>query len=306
MPCLGEAWNTGLIPGTPGYINEERRVQGRLEALLHVVDYYCKVHDLELPVAPSHSDWLDIKALPDKDKRLIGDIYHHLLCDHINTAEIYDIAALVYTSEERYGYVRKVVQTCFQLSRSAGLFEMSTVDRKIDPKTCMNALQHIVEKTFGLAKAGEWRAVLSIWADSPVVANRCSRYSKPTSKWTFLHQAAYYGDMEACRALIARGAFVDALTRDNRTPADVAEKKGERETEKLLRSASLGSDSAWVPSADPDVLPSSGCWKERVEAVAPVDLFAAYDGRIVRISKGSAYYMDSFQRILVDAREALI
>ena len=163
----------------------------------------------------------------------------------------------------------------------------------------MNDLQHIIEEAYELAKAGRWKLLLNLWADSPVLANRCSRYANAGSKWTFLHQAAYFGHQEACRALIARGASVDALTRDARTPADVAAEKGHQEVEHLLRRASLGRDSSWQPSPDPDVLPGSSCWEEGVEAVASVELYVAYGGSIVRIPKGSMYYTDSFQRILI-------
>lgn len=163
----------------------------------------------------------------------------------------------------------------------------------------MNALEPFVEQAYELAKAGQWRRVLNLWSDSPVLANRCSRYVNPGSRWTFLHQAAYFGHQGACQALIARGASVDGLTRDDRTPADVAADKGHREAEQLLRRASLGRDSSWPPSADPDVLPGSGRWKEGVASVAAVELYVGYGESVVRIPKGSTYYTDSFQRILI-------
>jgi hypothetical protein len=163
----------------------------------------------------------------------------------------------------------------------------------------VNDLQLFIDEAYELAKAGHWKRLLSLWTDSPVLANRCSRYVNAGSKWTFLHQAAYFGHQDACRSLIARGASVDALTRNERTPADVAAEKGQQEVEQLLRRASLGRDSSWQPSPDPDVLPGSNCWEEGVEAVASVELFVAYGGSIVRIHKRSTYYMDSFQRILI-------
>lgn len=163
----------------------------------------------------------------------------------------------------------------------------------------MDDLRHIIDEAYGLAKAGHWKRLLNMWIDSPVLTNRCSRYVNEGSKWTFLHQAAYFGHQEACRALIARGATVDALTRDDRTPADVAAEKGNHDAEHMLRRASLGRDSSWQPSPDPDVLPGSNCWEEGMEAVASVELFVAYGGSIVRIPKRSRYYIDSFQRILI-------
>lgn len=50
---------------------------------------------------------------------------------------------------------------------------------------------------------------------------------------------------------------------------------------------------------DPDVLPSSNRWGEATEANASTDLFVAYGGGLVRISKGSPYFTDCLGRVLV-------
>lgn len=146
-----------------------------------------------------------------------------------------DIWALIETDKEEYGHAKKTVLTCLPLSRGF-LFKDSKV---LKPEIFINALQTAVEETYALGKSGQWKQLLNHWINSPILANCCSRYEHPSSKWTFLHQAAYFGHQEACRALIAKGAFVDALTRDGRTPADVAAEKGHLETEHLLRRASL-------------------------------------------------------------------
>lgn len=151
-----------------------------------------------------------------------------------------------------------------------------------------------------MAKSGHWDRLLTEWANSEVLANRCSRYTKPVSLWSFLHQAAYFGNEQACRALISRGASTEALTSDSRTPADVAEQRGHCKLAAFLRNVSIGKeDSLWAAPVDPDVLPSSNRWSEATEAVARTDLFVAYGGGLVRIPKGVPYFVDSLARVLV-------
>lgn len=163
----------------------------------------------------------------------------------------------------------------------------------------MSELQSVVERLYGMAKSGQWDHLISEWTESAVLANRCSRYAKPGSSWTFLHQAAYSGNERACRILISRGASLVALTRDSRSPADVAEQRGHPELAALLRDASAGSDPLWLPPVDPDVLPSSNRWNEATETIAQAVLFVAYGGGLVRIPQGTRYFVDSLGRVLV-------
>lgn len=163
----------------------------------------------------------------------------------------------------------------------------------------MSGLQGIIGQAYEMAKSGDWDRLLSDWANSPVLANRCSRYTKPGSSWSFLHQAAYFGNEQACRALISRGASVEALTHDSRSPAEVAEQRGHIELAAFLRHASIGGGSLWAPPIDPDVVPSSNRWSEATEATAHTELFVAYGGGLVRIPKGSSYFVDSLSRVLV-------
>lgn len=163
----------------------------------------------------------------------------------------------------------------------------------------MSELQSVIEQAYETAKSGQWERLLSDWHNSELLLNRCSRYKKPGSLWSFLHQAAYFGNEQACRALIQRGSSVDGLTHDSRTPADIAEQRGHHELAIFLRAASTGQDSLWAPPMDPDVRPSSNRWREATEATANVDLFVAYGGGLVRIPKGSPYFVDSLGRVLV-------
>jgi uncharacterized protein len=163
----------------------------------------------------------------------------------------------------------------------------------------MSELQPVVGQLYGLAKSGHWDRLLSEWADSAVLASRCSRYTKPGSSWTFLHQAAYFGNEQACRILISRGASVVALTSDARSPADVAEQKRHHALAALLRNASAGIDPLWLPPVDPDVLPSCNRWNEATETMAHAVMFVAYAGGLVRIPRGTRYFVDSLGRVLV-------
>lgn len=163
----------------------------------------------------------------------------------------------------------------------------------------MSELQTAIAHAYEMARSGQWDRLLSDWASSPVLARRCSRYQKTGSRWTFLHQAAYFGSEEACRALIGRGAAIEALTHDSLTAADVAHQRGHHELAAFLRSASTGVDSLWDPPIDPDVLPGSNRWSEAICTTASTELFVAYGGGLVRIPKGATYFVDSLSRVLV-------
>lgn len=163
----------------------------------------------------------------------------------------------------------------------------------------MSELQSAIEKAYQTAKSGEWDRLLAEWDNSAVLAKRCSRYSRPGSSWSFLHQAAYFGNERACRALIGLGASTEAQTHDSLTPAEVATQKGYHELAAFLRDASVGINTLWEPPIDPDVLPSSNRWSEATEVRASTDLFVAYGGGLVRIPKGSPYFADSLARVLV-------
>ena len=163
----------------------------------------------------------------------------------------------------------------------------------------MSELQQWIDQLYESAKAGRWDAVLSEWRKTPVLARRCSRYRKPTSGWSFLHQAAYFGNENACRELIGLGAAVGVLSVDGKSAAMVADEKGHREISALLLRADEDQDSLWVSPRDPDIGPSSSLWAEAVEMRASSDALIAYAGGIVRIPAGGRYFVDSFGRTLV-------
>jgi hypothetical protein len=163
----------------------------------------------------------------------------------------------------------------------------------------MSELQNLIDQAYKDAKAGHWERLINEWDISRVLAKRCSRFQKEGSRWTFLHQAAYFGCEKACCLLIELGASLAALTHDRRTAADIAEQKGYKSLAELLRKAYIGNDSLWDTPCDPDVLPSSNRWSEAKQMIATTEMFVAYGGGLVHISKGNRYFIDDMNRILV-------
>lgn len=152
---------------------------------------------------------------------------------------------------------------------------------------------------YGLAKAGRWDEVLSEMAKDLGFARRCSRFAKPSSGWTFLHQAAYFGHDRAARSLIGLGASLGASSTDGETSVGVARRRGHTELARALETAAATGDGLWAPSPLPDVLPSSSAFDEAEKRRALLELRVAYGEAIIVIPAGSRYYVDSFERILV-------
>lgn len=123
----------------------------------------------------------------------------------------------------------------------------------------------VVEKLYALAKAGNWTKVLAALAGERELAVSCNRHRRPSSGWTFLHQAAYFGQEDAARALIRLGGSTTSESKDRETPANVAERRGYKDLSRLLHAAACTADSSWEAPADPTLLPASCAWSEGVE-----------------------------------------
>ncbi|VBB46467.1 conserved hypothetical protein [uncultured Desulfatiglans sp.] len=163
----------------------------------------------------------------------------------------------------------------------------------------MREKQDIIKDLYKDAKHGHWERVLSHWRRDAQLAQQCSRYQKLSSGWTFLHQAAYFGHEAACLELIRLGAAVEGLSHERQSAADVAEKRKYPALASLLRRASHGPESLWSAPKDPNLLPSSNLWIEAAERRASEAMCVGYGGGVVKISKGSRYFVDSFGRTLV-------
>jgi hypothetical protein len=157
----------------------------------------------------------------------------------------------------------------------------------------------LITELYAYAKTGNWTKVLAARAGERELAASCSRYVKPSSGWTFLHQAAYFGHEDAARALVRLGASTTRRSKDRETPADVAERQGHKQLARLLRTAARTADSSWEAPADPTLLPSSCAWSEGTERTAVRELRVAYAGGVVAIPPKATYYVDSFGRVLI-------
>ncbi len=156
-----------------------------------------------------------------------------------------------------------------------------------------------VERTYEAARRGDWENILSAWRAAPDVARECSRYQDPSSGWTFLHRAAFFGHEAACRELIRLGAAVAAPSRMRLSAADVADERGYSALATLLRRASDGAVTLYTAPGDPELLPCSCLVGEAKERRAEEDMRVAYAGGIVHIKAGERYFVDSFERTLV-------
>ena len=161
------------------------------------------------------------------------------------------------------------------------------------------ALLAEVERLYAKAKSGRWEDVWLALAGERELAAACSRYVKPSSGWTFLHQAAYAGNEAAIRGLVRLGASLSVKSKENETARDVATKRGHGALAMLLREAEAGVGELWEPSSAADLLPSSCAWAERIERRAWREMRVAYGGGCVIIPTGARYFVDSFERVLV-------
>jgi hypothetical protein len=156
-----------------------------------------------------------------------------------------------------------------------------------------------VQALYLLAKSGAWDNILAAFKASEALAATCSRYRRPASGWTFLHQAAYFGQEPAARALIALGASLGARSSEGKTPADVAKARGHHAVAELLLKAARSGKDLWEPSPRPELLPSSFAYAEHTARRASRALRVAYGGGVVAIPAGATYYVDTFERVLV-------
>jgi hypothetical protein len=161
------------------------------------------------------------------------------------------------------------------------------------------ALLERVERLYAQAKSGKWDDVWLALAGERELAAACSRYAKPSSGWTFLHQAAYAGNDASVKGLLRLGASLSATSKERATACEVAGQRGHAALEALMRHAAVGATGLWEPSSAADLLPSSSAWAEHAERRAWRELRVSYGGGCVLIPVGGRHYVDSFERILV-------
>ena len=163
----------------------------------------------------------------------------------------------------------------------------------------MSELDRLVSKSYEQAKRGDWDQLFSDWNEIPLLALRCSRYIRQSSGWSFLHQAAYFGHKNACRYLIKMGSPIALLSNDKKSASDVARSKEFFDLADWLDRAIERDDSLWSPPQEMGLHPSSCLWLDANESLAVNDIFVSYANELVKIPKGSRYYVDDYERILV-------
>jgi len=123
MPCYTE-WDAYLDKDSPQYQDARARLEAKLKAVRHIVDYYYAVEGLEVPPArhsgeptwieqAHHSFSIEEERLGDVDEAsIIERIAHHCACDGIELTLLYDLVTLLdLRNPLEAGYAR-VLMTC--------------------------------------------------------------------------------------------------------------------------------------------------------------------------------------------------
>ena len=160
-----------------------------------------------------------------------------------------------------------------------------------------------VEAMYEGGKNGNWPAVIEVLKKRDTLSAESARYAKPSSGWTLLHQAAWWGNKDAIRAVVGAGAVLDATNRDGKTAGDVAKDEEARE---LLQSAAYDEDGCYVWNAElagrtSPVLfpPATSFGSSPAEVVAETGFAVAYGGGEAEVIEGISYYVDEFGRPMV-------
>jgi len=109
-----------------------------------------------------------------------------------------------------YPNQREVLIQCYSLFEFVDMIEgedgkpREIFLRLLDP---LNEHDEMLE-LYMKAKQGRWREVFEALNGQPHKARVCVKYWKPTSGWTMLHQAAFWGDQPAASMLLDLGADI--------------------------------------------------------------------------------------------------
>nr|UDO47684.1 ankyrin repeat [Pandoravirus massiliensis] len=82
-----------------------------------------------------------------------------------------------------------------------------------------------VDRLYEDAKRGMWDSVLDRLAADDALAAKAAAYVRPTSGWTLLHQAAFWGHDKACCVLLAAGASPAAVCHAGTRPDQAARRR---------------------------------------------------------------------------------
>lgn len=147
-----------------------------------------------------------------------------------------------------------------------------------------------IDQMYLRAKAGKWDKVLDGLGADAGLAKKAAAYVRPGSGWTFVHQAAFWGREDACRALLKRGASPSATTNDGLSPDAVARQRGHDQL------------AAWLLAfADTTgaTRPCSRAFDEASERRALTAFHVPYAGGLVHVRAGSRYFVDTCDCVLI-------
>jgi hypothetical protein len=207
---------------------------------------------------------------------------------------------LIEALRQTYGIIAKLDKALAGLSKTAKP-QRTLAERRI--KALRIAQTLMLERAgatlYEMGKQDQWGAVLSAWKSDQKLGQWCAHYAKPTSGWTFLHQAAFFGNEPVIKELIRFGASTVLQAKDGLAPVDVASSRGNESAAMVLTHATQGIGPLWAAPGDWLTLPSSCLWGEASPRRASQDMSVSYGGGVVHIREGDAYFVDSFDRILV-------
>ncbi|AVK74761.1 Ankyrin repeat domain containing protein [Pandoravirus quercus] len=148
----------------------------------------------------------------------------------------------------------------------------------------------LIDRLYLHAKAGEWAVTLATLDADADLAKEAAVYRRCSSGWTFVHQAAFWGREDACRALFKRGASPSAVTDDGLSASAVARQRGHGEL------------AAWLAAfADKTgaTRPCSLAFNEAIEQRATAAFHVPYAGGMVHVRAGSRYFVDTCGCVLI-------
>jgi hypothetical protein len=135
MPCYTQ-WNTYLKPGSKEYEDARVKLEAKLKAVKHILDYYYAVHKKQVPKAKYQGGEIDLQlgtvslACDKRQMRGINEeeikrnIAHHFLCDHLNVVDLYDISTLCNIHDDSdAGYIRIIVGCANDMRENNHLYQ---------------------------------------------------------------------------------------------------------------------------------------------------------------------------------------
>lgn len=117
MPCY-VAWYEYVTSGTSEFAEALQAVQGKLRAIMHVIDYYYAAAGLSLPDLP-----VGVPVNPFRHPRSPKEygvremICHHLACDGVDFMTLFDVASLLDERKTDQKAYLSVIRPCSMLMK---------------------------------------------------------------------------------------------------------------------------------------------------------------------------------------------